>query len=413
MNLTTTASTIGTVQATTHAPAARAATAPVTVATDGTFLRLRLPTEATARFHAIWLRHNTPDAITQLTTPAGRRHSIADLPTHCTITTANLRDNHLHVEFAPDGHHARYSIDWLARHVYDAVPTGVRGWVRPHHSDLTTSTDPTTYTATFDALLGDTDALLPWLEAVRTYGAGRVTGGPANPKALERLVNRFTTIHPTHRGRFFDATHRQLTEPDAPHPDCGTALTAHTEAPYRTAVPGLSIVYCLENTVTAGAYSIVDGFTAARRMRDQHGLRFDLLADYCVSFSYHRPGETVLTAKTPLLVIDPDGELTAVRLDQRYLEPLTDVPYPHLPNYLQAYQAFTDILTAPDLTVKVPLHPGDALILDNRRTLLTRDSFDPRSGTRRLQGCYASADGLASTIEVLRDQLHTVNDTPR
>lgn len=385
----------------------------VTVAANGEYLRLRLPTDATARFHAIWLRHNTPEDITKLSSPTGRHNTTAQLPTHCTITRADLHNDQLHIEFAPDGHRAQYSINWLAQHVYDVTGAEARGWIPSHCQSLTAHINSAEYTAEYSALLGNTDTLMSWLEAIRTYGLGRVTAGPTDPKALDRLVNRFTTIHPTGRGRIFDAAPHQCVETNTVDAFYGAAIAAHTQAPYRATVPGLHIMYCLENTLDTNPYSVIDGFTAAERMRATHGLSFDLLSDYCAQFSYHRPNETALTAKTPLISIAPDGELTAIALDQRYLQPLTHIPYPHLPNYYRALGAFTDILTSPDLTVTVPLEPGDALVVDNHRTLLARDSFTPQSGNLKLQGCYGSADGLTSTWTILKGQRSTVSHTPR
>ena len=58
--------------------------------------------------------------------------------------------------------------------------------------------------------------------------------------------------------------------------------------------------------------------------------------------------------------------------------------------------------------VIVPLNfrlaAGDCLVFDNTRILHARTAFSmtPDSPGRRLQGCYADLDGLASTLAVLR-----------
>ena len=50
---------------------------------------------------------------------------------------------------------------------------------------------------------------------------------------------------------------------------------------------------------------------------------------------------------------------------------------------------------------RTPFRPGDLVIFDNRRILHGRDSFDPQSGVRKLEGLYMDTDELYSRLRVL------------
>jgi gamma-butyrobetaine dioxygenase len=47
------------------------------------------------------------------------------------------------------------------------------------------------------------------------------------------------------------------------------------------------------------------------------------------------------------------------------------------------------------------LGAGEMLAYDNRRVLHGRESFDPNTGHRHLQGCYITEDYLLSKLRLL------------
>jgi alpha-ketoglutarate-dependent taurine dioxygenase len=111
-----------------------------------------------------------------------------------------------------------------------------------------------------------------------------------------------------------------------------------------------------------------------------------------------------LRSKRPLLELGPDGELIAVRFNNRSAAAFTDIPYKEMGAFYAAYRRFAEIVEDPAKEVTFKLAPGELFIVDNTRVLHARKGFSG-SGTRWLQGCYADKDGLLSTLAAIEDEL--------
>ena len=104
-------------------------------------------------------------------------------------------------------------------------------------------------------------------------------------------------------------------------------LQAHTDNPYRDPVPTLQLLSCLENTVEGGDSIVVDGFMVATRLRQENAKGFDLLSRYPARFEYAGSSQVRLRAKRPFIELGPDGEMIAIRFNNRSAAPFVDVPY--------------------------------------------------------------------------------------
>jgi gamma-butyrobetaine dioxygenase len=111
-----------------------------------------------------------------------------------------------------------------------------------------------------------------------------------------------------------------------------------------------------------------------------------------------------LSAKRPMIELGPDGELRAVRFNNRSLAPLTDVPFDRMEDYYAAYRHLSEIIDRPELEVSFTLQPGQAFMVDNTRVMHARKPFTG-GGKRWLQGCYAEKDALLSTLAGLRTEV--------
>ena len=105
----------------------------------------------------------------------------------------------------------------------------------------------------------------------------------------------------------------------------------------------------------------------------------------------------------------PDGELYAVRFNNRSAAPIVDVPYEQMPLYYRAYRHYAKIVDDPAMNITFKLEPGESFIVDNTRVLHGRTGYSASKGSRWLQGCYADKDGLLSTLAVLEKNLGKVN----
>ena len=76
-----------------------------------------------ARFHAIWLRDNAPDADTRSPQNGQRLISITDIPDDLAIRSAELAGGKVMVRFSDRDQDIAFELDWLAVHSYDKVST--------------------------------------------------------------------------------------------------------------------------------------------------------------------------------------------------------------------------------------------------------------------------------------------------
>lgn len=352
------------------------------------------------RFHAIWLRDNALDPATRSAVNGQRLITLHDIPADARIGAADCDANGLHVRFAPDGHCATYPAQWLRDHAYDKPAPDDVGWTGAHITrwDAHLADAPA---ADWHALQTDPHMLLDWLQRIRRYGFARLHSAPITSGVPEQIVALFGHVRETNYGRVFDI--RAEVNP-ANLAYTNLDLQAHTDNPYRDPVPGLQVLACLHNDVEGGLSTVVDGFAVAARLKAWSPEYLALLSGYNARFDYAGAPDVRLQSHRPLIELGPDGELRAVRFNNRSAAPFTDVPYDRMPAYYRAYRRMAECIDDPALAVQFRLQPGEAFVVDNRRVLHARTAFSG-SGQRHLQGCYAEADGLLSRIAVLERNL--------
>ncbi|MEO9826374.1 MAG: TauD/TfdA family dioxygenase [Paracoccaceae bacterium] len=358
----------------------------------GNAVRLRFCDGREARFHAIWLRDNAPDAKTRDPSNGQRLIALADIPKNVAIKSATVSGSMLDVSFT-GGHATQFSRDWLLAHIYDHAPTR-RVWpddVKLWRSDLEPQSN------SIIALQSDSSALQTWLHAVARDGVAVVSGLATTSGSLESVVKLFGHIRETNYGRWFDV--RSEVKPNnLAYTNLG--LQAHTDNPYRDPVPGLQVLACLENTVDGGESAVVDGFAAVESLRQEDPQAFELLSDHPARFEYAGTSGVKLTAKRPIIERGPDGEVIAIRFNNRSMAAVTDIPFDELDGWYAALRRLGEIIDAPESQISFRLQPGEAFIVDNTRVLHARSAFSS-GGSRWLQGCYADKDGLLSTLAAL------------
>ena len=368
----------------------------VTRHASGRFVTIAFANGSESRFHAVWLRDNVLDDSTRSPQNGQRLITLADIPEDTVISAAGLRDGGLEVTFTPEGKTTFFPAQWLFNFRYDPpqkvdlIAKGLDSW----DSALSVPV------FSFEEVKQNDDTKRAWLAAVRHYGFAKITGGPVHSEALLLLVDFFGSPRETNYGRFFDVR-SEVNPSNLAY--TGLGLQAHTDNPYRDPVPTLQILYCLENSADGGENMVVDGFRVAERLRRDNPRGFDLLSQHSARFDY-QGGETVhLHSCRPMIELTPEGQLRAIRFNNRSAAPFVDVPFDLMDDYYAAYRAFARLIDDPDMEVRFKLAPGDSFIVDNTRVLHARKGYSG-AGTRWLQGCYADKDGLLSTLSVLEQQ---------
>ena len=347
------------------------------------------------RFHAIWLRDNAQDETTRSPTNGQRLIALRDIPADTVVESAEIVDSTVRVTFQPEAKTIDFDIDWLVGHAYDL----------PEQPSLTSAN-----IETWDASLGDriptaalqdlqqkTSKLTDWLAGVARFGFGKITDGPVENMALMQVVDLFGYVRETNYGRHFEVR----TEVNPTNlAFTGLGLQAHTDNPYRDPVPTVQVLYCLESSAAGGENMVVDGFAVAKRLRAENPDWFDVLARHCARFEYAGEDGVVLRSRRPMIELSPDGELIAVRFNNRSAAPIVDVPFDQMEAYYAAYRRFGEIVDDPSMEVTFRLEPGESFLVDNTRVLHARKAYSG-TGSRWLQGCYADKDGLLSTLAAL------------
>jgi [2-(trimethylamino)ethyl]phosphonate dioxygenase len=365
---------------------------------EGRAVRVTWSDGHSARFHAVWLRDCALDPKTRSVGNGQRLISVLDIPSSTTIASASIAaDGNLRITFAPEGHEAVFPVLWLRERIYDKPAASGRGWVVGEVELWDGSLQGRVPTGSYAQLRMDRRAVGNWLAAVRRYGFAILTEVPRDSGSLCEVVKLFGYVRETNYGRWFEVR-AEVNPTNLAYTNLG--LQAHTDNPYRDPVPTLQILSCLENSVDGGDSIVVDGFMVAERLRRSNPRGFDLLSRYPARFEYAGSSDVHLRAKRPFIELGPDGEIIAIRFNNRSTAPLVDVPYVDMPDFYSAYRQFAEILGDSRMEVTFKLRPGELFIVDNTRVMHARRAFSG-SGRRWLQGCYADKDGLLSTLAAI------------
>jgi gamma-butyrobetaine dioxygenase len=348
-----------------------------------------------SRFAAVWLLDNRPDG--RQGRLGQRLFDIAELPEEPAIAATEVTaDGRLSVTLAPANSAVVFDARWLRDHALDRASRAERR-VAPTPWDK--SLAERLPTANYRDVAGNDRALVRWLGQVREFGFSLLTDVPAQPGMVLKVIALFGYVRETNYGRLFDVL---SVEQPSNLAFTGLALGNHTDNPYRDPVPQLQLLHCLEQAAEGGESIVVDGFFAAERLRREWPEDFALLARHPAPFRYVEDGQVDLQARAPLIELDNEGGLQAVRYNNRSAAPF-DLPEESVIPFYRAYRRFGRLLHDPQATVGFRLRPGDLFILDNRRVLHGRRGFG--SGRRHLQGAYADKDGLLSRLRVLEARL--------
>jgi gamma-butyrobetaine dioxygenase len=351
------------------------------------------------RYHSTWLRDNALDSKTRDPKNRQRLITLSDIPKDTVIKSAILdsKGENISLTFFPESKKVSFSSNWLERYAYDIEKKNLKGWVSPTLKVWNSSILKKIPTIDYKTAKSDSALLLKWMKSLREYGFAKITGAGKESGEIVQIADLIGYIRETNYGKFFDVK-LEVNAVNLAYTNLG--LQAHTDNPYRDPVPTMQILYCIENSTTGGDSKVVDGFKAAILLKEKNQEYFNLLSKYCARFEYNGDEKTHLESRRPMIELSPDGEIIAIRFNNRSTAPITDVPYNDMENYYNAYRKFSEIINDHSMAVNFKLKPGEGFIVDNTRVLHSRTEYSG-SGNRWLQGCYVDKDGLLSKISTL------------
>jgi len=347
-----------------------------------------------SRFHHVWLRDNCACAQCVHEITREQTYELVSAPPDAVSSAAVDDEGALDVRWV-SGHRSRFHPGWLRVHRYDRADPDQHGdqalW------DGSTPGVP----PTFDGpdVLGDDDALLEWLVALRRFGLTRLRDVPCDHDAVGRVAGRIGIVRETNFGVLWDVR----SEPDpVTNANTSLALPPHVDLATREYQPGLQFLHCIQNDTTGGEGRYLDGFRVAAVLRDEHPDAFQSLTTVPWSWA-NRSKLSDYRWSSPMIVLDRRGSVSEVRVGNWLRAPLA-AEFDQVESAYAAYRTLFELSYRDDLAVQLELRPGDVLAFDNRRVLHGRAAFGGGGGTRFLRGCYLDRDELHSRLRVLDRQ---------
>ena len=233
------------------------------------------------------------------------------------------------------------------------------------------------------------------------------------PTGSDEMVDHMTRMVAFPRETFWGSIFDVKSVPDPTNLSMtGAHLHCHTDFSWSETPPGLQLLLCRrfrqaggaplppanDTSVAAGESIMVDGVAAAERLRTTNPDAFDLLASVRIPFVF-RAEDQHYRIKAPVIAVDPDGTVSAVRFNQANRGTL-DVAPPLVGPMYRALDAFVSIVRDRESEVRFRLEEGDLLTFNNRRLLHGRTSYDVSAVERMLSGAYVDWEEYTSCMRV-------------
>ena len=360
------------------------------ILSNPTRLVMRAPSGDTP-LPALWLRALSPDPSQRDALTGQRLMNPHLLPEDLALTSARWDGPLLHLAFS-DGFAGHYGAEELLERTVlsEGCPAP-----RPWGADLA-------YQPVYQwpDLAQDT-VLYQALKDFIELGFLLVHNTPTQTDAILTIARRFGFVRETNFGAFFEVYSR----PQADAIDLSyqpVALGPHTDNPYRTPVPGIQLLQCLQNQTSGGHSSLVDSLAVAAQVRQEDPEGFALLSRIPLRFE-HRDASTQLVAIKPMIELNGSGEMVGVHYSPR-LDHLPLMSEDDTRRYHRARKRMGELFDDDAYALRFRLEPGEMMVFDNNRVLHGRTAFNPAEGHRQLQGCYIDRDGPRSLYRVLHRQ---------
>ena len=242
------------------------------------------------------------------------------------------------------------------------------------------------------------DALMSFYQ----YGFVIFKKVPTENNFLVDFANSMGSIRRTNFGEYFDVKSK-------PNPNdlayTSLPLAPHTDNPYRNPVPCIQMLHCIENKVTGGYSTLVDGYTVTELLKKQFPKFYEILTQLKVRFQFVDKS-VVLESWAEMIQLDKNNELKQVRFSPRLdFVPLYDKE--KLKLFYAARKKISELYNSDKYRIEFKLMPGDLLMMDNHRLLHGRTTYNANEGSRFLKGCYIDYDSTEGKLKHLKRKFNS------
>ena len=220
---------------------------------------------------------------------------------------------------------------------------------------------------------------------------------PTKNNFLVEFANSIGSIRRTNFGEYFNVKSK-------PNPNdlayTSLPLAPHTDNPYRNPVPCIQILHCIENEVSGGYSTLVDGYTVTEKLKKDYPNYYKILTEIKVRYQFIDQ-DVFLEDWAEMIQLDENKNFKQVRFSPRLdFVPLIDKE--KLDLYYSARNKISELYNSEKYRLEFKLSPGDLLMMDNHRLLHGRTAYDANEGNRFLQGCYIDYDSTEGKMKHLK-----------
>jgi len=237
------------------------------------------------------------------------------------------------------------------------------------------------------------DALIKFYQ----YGFVIFKNVPIENNFIVKFANSIGSIRRTNFGEYFDVKSK-------PNPNdlayTSLPLAPHTDNPYRNPVPCIQMLHCIENEVSGGLSTLVDGYTVTEELREKYKEYYEVLTKTKIRFQFV-DDTVVLDSWAEMIQLDEQKKFKQVRFSPR-LDFVPLMEKNKLELYYSARNKISELYNSDQYRIEFKLSPGDLLMMDNHRLLHGRTTYNANEGKRFLQGCYIDYDSTEGKLKHLQ-----------
>ena len=339
--------------------------------------------------HPFWLRERVSGDIYVDKSTQQRLFDPTELKAEIKINSLNLSKDHLEITFN-DGAYTRLKIQNILKEFSNIDQ------VKNIEKIKWDSSLKKINNFEFKENLYEEESMYKALISFYKYGFVIFKNVPTKNNFIVDFANSIGSVRKTNFGEFFNVKSK-------PNPNdlayTSLKLAPHTDNPYRNPVPCIQMLHCIENEVSGGLSTLVDGYTVTEKLKKDYKNYYKVLTEIKVRFQFIDQN-VVLEDWAEMIQLDHNKNFKQVRFSPRLdFVPLMDKEKLEL--YYKARNKLSELYNSEKYRIEFKLLPGDLLMMDNHRLLHGRTSYNANEGKRFLQGCYIDYDSTEGKLKHL------------